>query len=245
MRIVTFLTDVSHCSVLLTSQHSLVLLTLVHTLSDVLDGFLLRLLGVCQAMSLLCRFSVRFVRSPRSPCSSARPSVLSALCCFLQRHILHNLVCEGPPSFTWFEHPTEGCVLRDRSLWLCAAHVSSTMACLMLSRHRSLCSLISAFICAVLHTSLGSPPAGCTHKYASCALRETTLCASGESSVHHCLSLKAVLFSRLRDSTTPWSAEAFNTTGVVVVRGKTSCVPSLFLSCTAARWPSTHASGFC
>ena len=104
MRIVTFLTEVSHCSVLLTSQRSLVLLTLVHTLSDVLDGFLLRLLGISQALSLLCRFSVRFVRSPRSPCSSARLSVLSALCCFLQRHILHNLVCVGPPSFTWFEH---------------------------------------------------------------------------------------------------------------------------------------------
>ena len=48
-----------------------------------------------------------------------------------------------------------------------------------------------------------------------------------------CLSLKAVLSSRLRDSTTVWSAEALNTTGVVVVRGKTSRVPSLFLSCTA------------
>ena len=33
---------------------------------------------------------------------------------------------------------------------------------------------------------------------------------------HHCLSLKAALSSRLRDSATVWSAEAFNTTGVVV-----------------------------
>ena len=38
---------------------------------------------------------------------------------------------------------------------------------------------------------------------------------------YHCLSLKAVLSSRLWDSTTVWSAEAFNTTGAVVVRGKT------------------------
>ena len=115
----------------------------------------------------------------------------------------------------------------------------------MLSRHHSLCSLTSALICAVLHTSLESPPAGCTREYASCALRETTLCASRETSFHHCLSLKAVLSSRLRDSTTAWSAEAFNTTGVVVVRGKTSRVPSLCISCTAARWPSTHAVEFC
>ena len=98
----------------------------------------------------------------------------------------------------------------------------------MLSRHPSLCSLTSALICAVLHTSLESPPAGCTREYASCALRETTLCASRQSSVHHCLPLKAVLsVSRLRDST--------NTTSVVIVRGETSRVPALFFSCTAAR----------
>ena len=109
------------------------------------------------------------------------------------------------------------------------------MACRMLSRHHSLCSLTSAPICAVLHTSLESPPAGCTREYESCALRETTLRVSRESSVHHCLSLKAVLSFSLRDSTTVWSAEASNTTGVVVVLGKTSCVPSLLLSCTAAR----------
>ena len=132
---------------------------------------------------------------------------------------------------------------RDRLLWLFAAHVSSTVTCLMLSRHPSLCSLTSAPICAVLHTSLESPPAGCSREYAFCALLETTLCASRESSAQNFLSLKAVLSSRLRDSTTVWSAEAFNTTGVVVVHGKTSCVPSPFLSCTAA-WPSTHASEF-
>ena len=62
---------------------------------------------------------------------------------------------------SWFEHPTEGYHSRDRSLWLFAAQVSSTMACLMLSRHNSLCILTSALICAVLHTSLESPPAGC------------------------------------------------------------------------------------
>ena len=119
------------------------------------------------------------------------------------RHILLNLVCGDPPSVTWFEHLTQGYDSRDRSLWLFAAHVSSTMACLMLSWHPSLQdSLTSALICAVLHTSLESPPAGCTREYASCALRETTLCASRESPVHHCPSLKAVLSSRLRDSTT-------------------------------------------
>ena len=175
------------------------------------------------------------MRSPRFPCSSARLSVLGALCCVLRRHIHHSLVCGDPPSVSWFEHPTEGYDSRDRSLWLFAAHVSSTMACRMLSRHHSLCSLTSAPICAVLHTSLESPPAGCTREYESCALRETTLCVSRESSVHHCLWLKAVLSFSLRDSTTVWSAEASNTTGVVVVLGKTSCVPSLLLSCTAAR----------
>ena len=110
------------------------------------------------------------------------------------------------------------------------AHVSSTMACLMLSRNPSLSVqfFTLALICAVLHTSLESPLAGCTREYASSALRETTFCVSRESSVHHCHSLKAVLSSRLQNSTTVWSTEAFNTTGVVVVRGKTSRVPSLF-----------------
>ena len=135
------------------------------------------------------------------------------------------------------ENPSrQGYDSRDRLLWLFEAHVSSTMACLMLSRHHALCSLASAFICAVLHTSLESPPAGCTREYASCALCDTTLFVSRESSVHHCLSLKAALSSLLRDSTTVWSAEAFNTTRVVVVRGKTSCVTSR----TAARWPPSH-----
>ena len=96
-------------------------------------------------------------------------------------------------------------------------------------------SLTSVLIRAVLHTSLESPLAGHTREHASCAHRDTTLCASRESSVHRCLSLKAVLSSRLRDSTTAWSVEASNTTSVVVVRGKTSRVPSVFLSCTAAQ----------
>ena len=79
---------------------------------------------------------------------------------------------------------------------------------------------------------------------ASSALREATLCVSRESSLHHCLSLKVVMSSRLRDSTPEWSAEDFNTTGVVVVRGKTSRVPSLsLLPCCAS--VSTHASEFC
>ena len=58
--------------------------------------------------------------------------------CFLQRHILHSIVCEDPPDVTWFEHPTEGYDSRRRSLLLFAAHVPSTMACLVLSRHLSL-----------------------------------------------------------------------------------------------------------
>ena len=63
----------------------------------------------------------------------SRSSVLSgALCCFRQRHIPHTLVCGEPPRVSWSEHPSERYDSRDRSLWLFAAHVSSTMACLML-----------------------------------------------------------------------------------------------------------------
>ena len=80
-------------------------------------------------------------------------------------------MCEDLPSVSWFEQPTEGYDSRDRLLWLFAARV--------LSRHRSLCSLTSALIHAVLHNSLESPPTGCTREYASCVHRE--------SSVHHCL----------------------------------------------------------
>ena len=113
----------------------------------------------------------------------------------MQRHIPHSLVCGDPPSVSWFEQPTERYDSRDRSLWLFAAHVSSTKACLMVSTHPSLCSLTSALICAVLHTFLESPPAGCTREY-------------------HCLSLQAVLSVLLvcGDSTTVSSALAFNTT---------------------------------
>ena len=140
-------------------------------------------------------------------------------------------MCEDPPSVTWVEHPTERYDSRDRSLWLFAAHISPTMACLMLSRHPSLCSLhLSAHLRFAAYISRHLRLMAVLVEYASCAHRETTLCVSRESSVHHCLSLKAVLSSRLRDSTTAWSAEAFNTTGVVAVRGKASCVPSLFLS---------------
>ena len=147
-------------------------------------------------------------------------------------------MCEDLPSVSWFEQPTEGYDSRDRSLWLFAAHVSSTTTCSMLSRHPSLWQ-------SYFSANLASPPAGCTREYASCAHRETILCSSRESSVHHCLSLKAVPFSRLRDSTTSWSVEAFNTTSVVVVRGKTSLVPCflLFLHCCAS--VPTHASEFC
>ena len=150
-------------------------------LSDVRDGFLLRLPGVSLWPSPGCAV-------PR--CASCIPpdrilldhlvflrffSVLGALCCFLQRHILHSFMCEDLPSVSWLEHPTEGFDSRDRSLWPFAAHVSTTMAGLMLSQHHSLGSLTSALVCAVLHT----PPAGCTREYPSCVHRE--------SSVHHCL----------------------------------------------------------
>ena len=159
---------------------------------------------------------------------------------------MKKIVCEDPPSVTWFEHPNEGYDSRDRSLWLFAARVSSTRACPMLSRHPSLRqSYLSVHPRCAAYISLESPPAGYTREYASCAHRETTLCASRESFVHHCLSLQAVLPSRLQDSTTAWSVKAFNTTSVVVVRGKTSRVPSVFLSCTAAQASPTHASKFC
>ena len=64
--------------------------------------------------------------------------ILGALRCFLRRHIPYNIVCGDPPSVSWFEHPTERYDSRDHSLWLFAAHVSWTVACLMLSRHPSL-----------------------------------------------------------------------------------------------------------
>ena len=88
----------------------------------------------------------------------------------------HSFVCGDPPSVTWLQHPTEGCDSGSRSLWLFAAHASSTMACLMHSPHPSLYSLTSALICAVLQTSLESPAAGCIREYASCAFVKR-LCA--------------------------------------------------------------------
>ena len=82
-----------------------------------------------------------------------------ASCCVLQRHIFHSLVCEDPPSVSWFQHPFEGYDSRDRSLWLFAS-LCVMDVCL---RHRheqhdiavrmfSLCSLTSTLFCAVLHT---------------------------------------------------------------------------------------------
>ena len=149
---------------------------------------------------------------------------------------------KSPPSVSWSKHPTEGYDFRDRSLWLFAAYVSSNKACPMISRHPS---LGKSYLSAHLRFAAYISPVSCTREYASCAHRETTLCASRKSSVHHCLSLKAVLSSRLRESTTAWSVEAFNTTNMVGVRGETSRVPSFFLSCTAAHASPTHASEFC
>ena len=135
-------------------------------------------------------------------------TLVHTLCCFLQRHIPDSLVCGDLPSVSRFEQTTEGYdSVRSGSLWLMSRRPWPVW---WSSRHPSLC-------CAAYISR--SPPAGCTREYASCAHRETS-----------CLSLKAFLSSRLRDSTTVWSAEAFNTTGKVVVRGKTSRVPSLFLS---------------
>ena len=190
----------------------------MHALSDVRDGFLLRLPGVSLWPCAGCAVPrCASCTPPDRICASALFSVLGALCCVLQRHILHSFMCEDVPSDSWLEHPTEGFDARDRSLWPFAAHVSSTMAGLMLSQHHSLCSLTSALVCAVLHTCLESSPAGCTREYASCV---------------HC--------------TTVWSESCFeNGTKLLcsmccafhtlVVRGKTSCVPYLFLSCTAAQ----------
>ena len=213
-----------------TLQHSLVLVTLVHTLSDVLDDFLLRLRGASLSGLVL---GVQILGTLRALLLIDFSSITSFLCASLGPRC--SLLLPATSSFTAssvgillgshsLSIPPKGTISRDRSLWLFAAHVSSTMACLMLSRHPSLCSLTSALIYVVLHTSLESPPAGCARQYASCA-----------HAVHDCLSLKGVLSSRLRDSTTAWSAEAVNTTGAVVVRGETSCVPSLFFSYTAAR----------
>ena len=48
----------------------------------------------------------------------------------------------------WAVHPTEGYDSRDRSLWLCAAHVSSTMACLITVQ-----SYLSAHLLCCIHRS--------------------------------------------------------------------------------------------
>ena len=139
-----------------------------------LSGLVLvvQFLGALHALLLIESFSINlFHCASLGPwCSPLLPAT---------SHILHSLMCEDLPSVSWFEHPTEGYDSRDRSLWFFAAHLSSTVACLMLSWHPPLCSLTSALICAVLHTSPESPPAGCTREYASCVHRE--------SSVLHCL----------------------------------------------------------
>ena len=149
--------------------------TIVHTLSDVLDGFLLRIRGVslwpcpgcansrCASCAPPDRLLLDHLVPPR--CSTllpvtSHPSV-SCVGILLRSHGLSI-----PPKGTTPE------IVRSGSLRLMS---SSTMACPMLSRHHSLCSLTSALICAVLQTSLESPPAGCTRGYASCAIRDTTL----------------------------------------------------------------------
>ena len=86
--------------------------------------------------------------SPRSSRSFAFQSVLGAFCCVLQRHILHSSRVWGS-SFSL----NEGYNFTVR--------VSSTMAALMLSRHRSL------FLESLL--------AGCTRGYASCVHRESSV----------------------------------------------------------------------
>ena len=150
--------------------------TLVRTLDDVCDGFLLRLLGVSLWPCPGCA---------NSRCASCTlldlhvPLRFSRSWCFLLRSAKSHpsqIVCEDPPFDHSFSISPKG--------YNFAVHVSSTMACLMLSRHHSLCSLISAFVCAVLHTFLEFLPAGCTRGYASSAHRE--------HSVHHCLWLKAL-----------------------------------------------------
>ena len=91
-----------------------------------------------------------------------------ASCCVLQRHILHSLVCEDPPSVLWFQHPSEGYDSRDRSLWLSASlRVIDTSV--MRHRHephdiavrmRSLCCLtstLSALCCIHLFALLPCP----------------------------------------------------------------------------------------
>ena len=75
-RFCTIHCDYLSSSLLLTSQHPLVLVTLVHALSVVLDDFLLRLLGVSLSGLVLGVQVLGALRTLRG-----------ALCCFLQRHI--------------------------------------------------------------------------------------------------------------------------------------------------------------
>ena len=63
-------------------------------------------LDVLQAILLIDFSSIIF-------CASFGPG-LGASCCVLQRHILHSLVCEDPPSvLVSASHPTEGYDSRD------------------------------------------------------------------------------------------------------------------------------------
>ena len=169
----TLLVDGQHLTTIYFSA-LLVLVTLVHTLSDVLDDFLLRLRGFSLWPCPGCADSRCASRAPPDqlllnhlvPLRFSRSSVLSVASCNVTSFTAScvSIFLRSPGLF---DQPTERDYSRDRSLWLFGAHVSSTMACLMLSRHPSLCSLTSALICAVLHSSsLESQPA-CTREYAS------------------------------------------------------------------------------
>ena len=97
--------------------------SILHDLGDVrndssgllsLCGLVLgvQFLDVLQALLLIDFFSIILFL-----CASLGPGP-GAFCCVLQRHVLHSLVCEDPPSVLWFQRPSEGYDSRDRSLWL-------------------------------------------------------------------------------------------------------------------------------
>ena len=76
------------------------------TLRAYLDDFLLRLRGVSLSGLVLGVQILGVLRALHlidfSSINAALLSVLGALPCFRQRHILHSLVHEDPPPVSWF-----------------------------------------------------------------------------------------------------------------------------------------------
>ena len=69
-----------------------------------------------------------------------------------------------------------------------APHVCRNIYCpLCLDRYVLLCLMAAGSRSKLPAVRPEAPPAGCSRECASCTLRETTLCAPRESSVHHCV----------------------------------------------------------